>query len=135
VAEVTAALRAGAIVAAFPEGTTWCGASSGRLRPALFQAAVDAGRPIVPVTLAYRIDGRRTTAPAFVGPETLLTSLRRVIAVRVLEVSVVAASALHPVEPADRRVLARVAESAVRGAEPFLRTSLAPPADSLDLAA
>jgi 1-acyl-sn-glycerol-3-phosphate acyltransferase len=135
--QVGAALRAGGVVAAFPEGTTWCGASSGRFRPALFQAAIDTGTPVVPVTVGYRsADGERTTAPAFIGSETLWASLRRVLALRGLEVSVVASAALHPMPMADRRLLARVAESAVRMSTPQPRPArLTTPAESLDLAA
>lgn len=124
VAQVATALRAGGVVTVFPEGTTWCGAArgsvdcggSGRFRPAMFQAAVDAGAVVVPLTISYRTGvGREgTTAAAFLGDDTLWVSLRRVLAVRELVVSVTATPALHPEAGADRRVLARVAESAVR---------------------
>ena len=46
-------LRAGQTVVAFPEGTTWCGLAYGPFRPAMFQAAVDAGRPVQPLRLTY----------------------------------------------------------------------------------
>jgi 1-acyl-sn-glycerol-3-phosphate acyltransferase len=112
VAEVAAALRAGGVVAAFPEGTTWCGASAGRFRPALFQAALDAGATVVPVSIRY---GRGATTAAFLGDDTLWTSVRRVLAAPRLEVTVTATPALHPGAEATRRQLARVAEVAVRG--------------------
>lgn len=71
-------LQDGHTVVAFPEGTTYCGADRGRFRPALFQAAIDAGRPVQPVHLAYhRGDGRRSTATAFLGDDTLWASLKR----------------------------------------------------------
>ena len=55
-------LRAGHTVVAFPEGTTWCGLAYGPFRPAMFQAAVDAGRPVQPLRLAYHHrDGRPST--------------------------------------------------------------------------
>jgi 1-acyl-sn-glycerol-3-phosphate acyltransferase len=66
-----AALRAGRSVAVFPEGTTFCGAARGRFRPAVFQAAVDAGAPVAPVSIAYG-----STAPAF-GDDSLWSSVRR----------------------------------------------------------
>ncbi|HEU4426293.1 MAG TPA: 1-acyl-sn-glycerol-3-phosphate acyltransferase, partial [Pilimelia sp.] len=136
VRQVADALRAGYVVAAFPEGTTWCGASTGRFRPALFQAAVDAGVPIVPVSLGYWSSGRRTAVPAFVGDDTLWRSVRRVLAVRGLEVRATAGSALHPVPLADRRVLARIAELAVRGGDPREHRAGVPMrAAALDLAA
>ncbi|MFC3501117.1 lysophospholipid acyltransferase family protein [Micromonospora krabiensis] len=122
VARAADALRAGHPVAVFPEGTTWCAGEGavecrpvGGFRPALFQAAVDAGAPVVPLRLSYRsaATNSTTTAASFLGEETLLRSVRRVVAARGLEVRVTVAAALHPAGDADRRVLARAAESAV----------------------
>ena len=107
VAQVAAALRAGRPVAVFPEGTTFCGPERGRFRPAVFQAAVDAGAPIVPVSLTYS-----STAAAFVGDDTLWSSVVRVARLRQLTVTLVTAPALHPESGADRRQLARVAQLA-----------------------
>lgn len=116
VAALAAALRAGAAVAVFPEGTTWCGRTGGRFRPAVFQAAVDAGVPVVPVTLRFVLaDGAGTTVAAFLGEDTLLASLRRVVSVRGLRITVRAHPALHPMPGASRRALARIAQSAVHG--------------------
>ena len=53
VGTVAGRLRAGQTVVAFPEGTTWCGLAYGAFRPAMFQAAVDAGRPVQPLRLTY----------------------------------------------------------------------------------
>jgi 1-acyl-sn-glycerol-3-phosphate acyltransferase len=108
VAEVTAALRAGRSVAAFPEGTTFCGANQGRFRPALFQAAIDAGAPVVPASIRYD-----TTAAAFIGDDTLWDSVRRVAALRSLTVTLVTAPALRPTADADRRTLARATQSSL----------------------
>jgi 1-acyl-sn-glycerol-3-phosphate acyltransferase len=108
VAEVTAALRSGRTVAAFPEGTTFCGANQGRFRPALFQAAIDANAPVVPASIRYD-----TTAAAFIGDDTLLDSIRRVAALRSLTVTLVTAPALRPTVEADRRTLARAVQSSL----------------------
>jgi 1-acyl-sn-glycerol-3-phosphate acyltransferase len=143
VAEVTAALRAGRTVAAFPEGTTFCGAvhrsapglavgglavgglevgglavgaenpgprgaAQGRFRPALFQAAIDAGAPVVPASIRYD-----TSAAAFIGDDTLWDSIGRVAALRSLTVTLVTAPALRPTTDADRRTLARAAQSSL----------------------
>ncbi len=49
----------------------------------MFQAAIDAGRPVQPLRLTYQhVDGSTSTAPAFVGDETLLGSIRRLLTVR-----------------------------------------------------
>jgi 1-acyl-sn-glycerol-3-phosphate acyltransferase len=109
VREVAEAMRAGAVVAAFPAGTTGCGASPGRFRPALFQAAIDAGAPVAPVTLSFMlVDGSPTTAAAFVGDDTLLRSLRRVLAVDGLTMEMAVGAVVHPDVAATRRALARI---------------------------
>ncbi|MGZ4515266.1 MAG: lysophospholipid acyltransferase family protein [Mycobacterium sp.] len=94
-------LRAGQTVVCFPEGTTWCGRPGddagrvaagageqshrgrGAFYPAMFQAAIDAGRPVQPLRLTYHhVDGSVSTVPAFVGDETLVRSIRRLLTVR-----------------------------------------------------
>jgi len=108
VAEVAGELRAGRSVAVFPEGTTFCGASRGRFRPAMFQAAVDAGAPVAPVSISYD-----STAAAFVGDDSLWSSVRRVARVRQLTVTLVGSAALRPARDADRRMLARAAHASI----------------------
>lgn len=111
VASIAQALREGESVAAFPEGTTWCGKGGGRFRPAVFQAALDAGVPVRPIALRYReAGGRSSTAAAYVGEDSLVSSLLRVVAVRGLVVEV---TVLPPVTAPDRRRLAWIAEAAV----------------------
>ncbi|MFI0960046.1 lysophospholipid acyltransferase family protein [Streptomyces sp. NPDC021080] len=109
--EVAQALRGGSAVTAFPEGSTWCGRARGRYRRALFQAALDAGVPVQPVRIRYRsADGAASTAPAFVGEDSLLASLWRVVSARGLTAEV----SLRPPLPAgghpDRRSLAEAAQ-------------------------
>ncbi|WP_415830171.1 lysophospholipid acyltransferase family protein [Kibdelosporangium persicum] len=113
--ELMKAMRGGSLVNVSPEGTTWCGLANGRFRPAMFQAAIDADVPVIPFVIRYRLtDGRDTTAPAFIGDETLVTSLRRTARTKglVLEVHV-----LDPIEPskaANRKELAEMTQAAVR---------------------
>jgi 1-acyl-sn-glycerol-3-phosphate acyltransferase len=77
---VAGRLRAGHTVVVFPEGTTWCGLASGPFYPAMFQAAIDAGRPVQPLRLSYHHrDGSVSTAPAYIGDDTLLQSIRRLV--------------------------------------------------------
>lgn len=122
VAELTTALRGGALVNACPEGTTWCGRATGRFRPAVFQAAIDAGVPVLPIALDYRLrDGTRTTAPSFVGEETIVESVRRTARLRGLVLHLRVLPELPPGRAAGRGELAALAESAVtghRGAHP-----------------
>ncbi|WP_416974200.1 lysophospholipid acyltransferase family protein [Streptomyces sp. 4F14] len=111
VAHIADALRGGQAVAVFPEGSTWCGREHGRFRRAVFQAALDAGTPVQPVRIRYRTaDGHDTTAPAFVGDDSLLTSVWRVVTARRLVAEVEVLPVVDPAEYPDRRSLARAAE-------------------------
>lgn len=114
VATVGARIAAGERIGAFPEGTTWCGRAFGGLRPALFQAAIDTGTAVQPVRLAYRgSDGALSTMPSFIGEQTMLESLVRIMR----SAGVTAEIILEPVElpGTDRRDLAARCERAVRG--------------------
>lgn len=109
-------LRAGHTVVAFPEGTTWCGLGYGPFRPAMFQAAVDAGRPVQPLRLSYHHrDGSPSTLAAYIGDDTLPSSIRRLVTARRTIVAVHVESLQLP--GTDRRDLATRCEKAVRGAE------------------
>ncbi|MFI9749465.1 lysophospholipid acyltransferase family protein [Streptomyces collinus] len=111
VARIAGALREGAAVAAFPEGSTWCGRAQGTFRRAVFQAALDAGVPVQPVRIGYRLSGgRATTAPAYVGDDTLLASLWRVATARGLIAEVEVRNPVPPSAGPDRRTLARAAQ-------------------------
>ncbi|WP_236794850.1 1-acyl-sn-glycerol-3-phosphate acyltransferase [Amycolatopsis sp. GM8] len=111
------ALRGGSLVSVTPEGTTWCGLASGRFTSATFQAAIDGGVPVRPLALRYRLaDGRETTQPAFIGPESLIDSLLRVARLRGLVLEVFVCEEIAPGRATDRRELAQLAESAVHSA-------------------
>jgi 1-acyl-sn-glycerol-3-phosphate acyltransferase len=119
VGQVAAALGAGATVIAFPEGTSTDGSGLLPFRTGVFQAAVEAGAPVVPAAVRYLdVDGVPVTAAnrdvvgwfrgePFVGHILRLASHRRVAA-RVEFGAPIAAP--H----ADRRELAARAEAAVR---------------------
>ncbi|GES34153.1 lysophospholipid acyltransferase family protein [Streptomyces angustmyceticus] len=119
VQEVSELLGSGRSVAVFPQATTWCTADRGGFRRATFQAALDAGAPVRPVTLDYTQQGLPSTVAAFCGEDTFAASLRRVLAARALTVRVTA----HPLLTAadgspDRRELAARAARAVLGGRP-----------------
>lgn len=109
---VTDRLTAGQTVVAFPEGTTWCGLGRGTFAPAMFQAAVDAARPVQPLSLRYRHrNGAPSTIPAFIGEDTLLASIRRVLTARLTVCHVQVQSLQLPGD--DRRDLAARCQAAV----------------------
>ncbi|WP_218010768.1 lysophospholipid acyltransferase family protein [Herbidospora mongoliensis] len=113
VGEVTGALRAGDTVIAFPEGTTWCGQSMGGFRPAMFQAAIDAGAAVRPATIRYTEDETTSARPSYVGGDSLVGSITRVASTKHMIAEV---TLFPPVGGAGqtRRSLAGVAEAQVR---------------------
>jgi 1-acyl-sn-glycerol-3-phosphate acyltransferase len=114
VGAIAARLRAGQTVVAFPEGTTWCGLGYGAFRPAMFQAAIDAGRPVQPLRLTYHHrDGRPSTVAAYVGDDTLIASIRRLVTAHRTVIRVQVESLQLP--GTSRRDLAARCEAAVRG--------------------
>ncbi|OBH12681.1 1-acyl-sn-glycerol-3-phosphate acyltransferase [Mycobacterium sp. E1747] len=120
-------LGSGQTVVCFPEGTTWCGAPGddpggaaagqphrgrGAFYPAMFQAAIDASRPVQPLRLTYHhVDGSVSTVPAFVGDETLVGSIGRLLTVRRTLARVHVESLQLP--GTDRRALANRCQSVV----------------------
>ncbi|WP_211360147.1 lysophospholipid acyltransferase family protein [Actinocorallia herbida] len=110
VAELAGLLRAGTSVMAFPEGTTRCRVP-GTLHRAVFQAALDAGAPIRPVTLTYRQGHSPSTLAAYVGTDPFTLSLRRVLSAADLTVHVRVHPPLHPSPSDTRRALALRAAS------------------------
>jgi 1-acyl-sn-glycerol-3-phosphate acyltransferase len=80
---IAEAMRDGALVACFPEGTTSHGTSVGRFHGALFQPAIDAGAMVLPVVLRYTDrQGRPTQDCSYVGDESLLASVWRIVSAR-----------------------------------------------------
>ncbi|MEU8350201.1 MULTISPECIES: lysophospholipid acyltransferase family protein [Streptomyces] len=119
VGELAALLRTGRSVMVFPEGVTRCSGTGGRFRRAVFEAALDAGAPVRPVTVGYRQHGVPSTVAAFVGEDDFGASLRRVLAADGLTVRLRAHNPVLPVPGVDdRRSLAERAQRAVRAADP-----------------
>ncbi|MCI3929153.1 lysophospholipid acyltransferase family protein [Streptomyces sp. AN091965] len=116
VEELAKTLAQGRSVLVFPQATTWCSISGGRFRRAAFQAAVDAGAAVRPVTVAYEAGGAGSTTAAFLGDEGFGTSLRRVVRARGLSVRVLAHAPLYG---SDRKGLAEEAWTAVTGCPPL----------------
>ncbi|MEV6396056.1 lysophospholipid acyltransferase family protein [Streptomyces sp. NPDC051907] len=116
---MAAALAGGDRVIAFPEGSTWCGRGQGRFRPAVFQAALDAGVAVQPVRITYRPTG----AAAFVGDDPLAASLWRVAAAGGLTAEIRLLEPIPARSLPDRRLLARAAQEAVESESANLPSS------------
>ena len=116
---MTASLQAGDVLGVFPEGTTTDGSGLLPFHANLFQAAIAANVPIQPVALQFinTSTGQRSTAPCYVGDDTLPESVWRTLTA--LNIAVV----INFGEPQfangrDRRVWARDMQKAVADLRP-----------------
>jgi 1-acyl-sn-glycerol-3-phosphate acyltransferase len=113
---VTQALRAGDIVAVFPEGTTSEGATTLPFKSSLLQSIVDADGHVLPLAIRYRDpSGARSSAAAYVGADSFMASFWRVCATPALIVDLVALPRV-PAGGRHRRAVAQEAEAAIRRA-------------------
>ncbi|KXP06492.1 lysophospholipid acyltransferase family protein [Tsukamurella pseudospumae] len=139
VEHVAELLRDGSTVALFPEGTTYCGFHRGEFRPAFFQAAIDASADVVPVSLRYsmRLPGpargaRQSAVAAYVGSDTEVTTLARVIGARGVAVRV---HATEVIAAGDWAIAGRGALAARAEASVFADAEFSEPEVRLPLAA
>lgn len=125
-AQIAGAIARGRTLVIFPEGTTSDGRQVRRFHPRLFAAAQQPGLRVQPVAIAYRRG--EDTAPdpevPFVGEDTLIANLWRVIRHSDLVAQVYFLSPLEPWKGEDRRGFA---ERARRG----ILEALQLPAESL----
>lgn len=119
VAQVTAALGVGATIVAFPEGTSTDGSGLLPFRTGVFQAAVGAQAPVVPVAIRYRsldgipIDASNRHVVGWFQEESFLGHLLRLASHRRADAEVVFDEAIVPPH-LDRRSVAREAEARLR---------------------
>lgn len=120
VKRVAAALQAGATVIAFPEGTSRGGGDVLPFRTGLFEAALAAGAPVVPVGIRYTalddhpVGGAELEVIGWFGNEPFLLHILTLAGHR----SIAAEARFgEPIPPphAGRRELAAAAEARVRG--------------------
>jgi len=109
----------GEAVGLFPEGTTSEGLDVGPFHSSLFEPARLAGVAVQPVALRFLHQGRRSGYAAFVGEETLVANLWRVLGARGIAVDVVFLPAL-PAAGGDGAACSRTewvagARQAIRG--------------------
>ena len=111
---MTDSLRAGDVLGVFPEGTTSDGATLLPFHANLIQAAIAANAPIQPVALQF-IDtctGLRSTAPCYIGDDTLAQSVWRALTAPNLAV-VITFGEPQQAEGRDRRAWALALQQAV----------------------
>ncbi len=108
VSQMAERLRAGDILAVFPEGTTGDGITLKPFHANLIQAAIEAQVPAQPVALKFidAASGEPSFAPSYVDDETLVGSIWRTLTAPPL-VAVVTFGSAHSHEGQTRRVWAQ----------------------------
>lgn len=111
--EIAALLKDGKDVALFPEGTTSDGTRLRGFHAALLQPAIEAGRPLLPLALAYRdTSGNPCLAPSYAGEITLMQCFLAILACPSLTARILPASPIHPAGQS-RRTIAKAAHTAI----------------------
>lgn len=78
--QIAEGLKAGQLIAIFPEGTTSNGQTVLPFHANLLQAAISAGSPVQAVALRYlELQGQPSMSPVFVGDDTLVSSVWRML--------------------------------------------------------
>lgn len=110
------ALRDGERVAVFPEGTSAAQGGMLPFRANLFEAAIDAGVPVQPVSIRYLDDaGRFHGAVEYIGTTSLMESMVAMLSGGPIHASLAVLPAIDA-NGADRRALAQRAHRAVADA-------------------
>lgn len=118
VAQVREALKIGATVIAFPEGTSTDGSGLLPFRTGVFHAAIDAEAPVVPAAIRYLtldglpLDEHSRSVVGWYQGEPFLKHLLRLGSHRRVEVAIALGEPRRPPHP-DRRELAAWAEEEV----------------------
>jgi 1-acyl-sn-glycerol-3-phosphate acyltransferase len=109
-------LQAGDMLAIFPEGTTSNGVDLLPFHANLFQAAIAAHAPVLPVALRFEDEasGQRSLAPCYIDDDTLLGSIWRTLTAPAL-VAVVRFGEPQWAQDRSRRVWAADVQAAVAG--------------------
>jgi 1-acyl-sn-glycerol-3-phosphate acyltransferase len=99
--KISNSLACGQSVMLFPEGKTTDGSSTAKFHPRLFQAALDSGSGVRPISIRY-LDkhGARTDRTEYVGETTFLQSLWRIACTDQLQAKV---TVFEVLENADNR--------------------------------
>ncbi|MES2973737.1 MAG: lysophospholipid acyltransferase family protein [Pseudomonadota bacterium] len=109
-------LRAGEVVAVFPEGTTSDGLALLPFHANLIQAAISAEAPVQPIALKFvdAATGEYSGAPNYIGDDTLIGSIWRTLTAPRLA-AVVTYGAPQTADGRDRRAWAKDLRDAVEG--------------------
>lgn len=133
---MAAHLRQGGAVTLFPEGTTSDGDGLLRFQPRLFAAAIEADCPVQPAALRYSRAANGENIAAYIGDQSLVDNLRRLLLERELTVELSYCEPVRPQPGQDRAGLAQAAQAAICAVvAPHLLTRTAGTDESESLAA
>jgi len=123
--QMVASLQGGDILAIFPEGTTSDGLTVLPFHANLFQAAISAQAPAMPVALRFfeTSSGLQSLAPSYINNDTLLGSIWRTLSAPALSATVIF-GATEQAGGRDRRTWAHDARDAVAALLPEYDLSL-----------
>lgn len=107
-------LQQGGSVVIFPEGTTTNGQNVLPFHPRLFQAALDCQALVQPVALRYGQTEKGEDIAPFIGDDTLVAHIARMLRSPGLTAELVYCAPLHPEHYSDRQTMAQDAEEAIR---------------------
>jgi len=114
--QIAEALRGGACIAVFPEGTTGEGPVLLPFHANLLQAAISTGTPMQPVALRHADAGAVfSAAPLYLGETSLVSSVWQVACADALVAHVTALEPM-PADAGDRRTLAQAAQERIQRA-------------------
>jgi 1-acyl-sn-glycerol-3-phosphate acyltransferase len=116
VTQMAESLRAGDILAVFPEGTTGDGVTLKHFHANLIQAAIEASVPVQPVALKFvdAASGATSFAPSYVDDETLAGSIWRTLTAPPLK-AVVVFGEPQPPQGQTRRAWAQTLREDIEG--------------------
>ena len=115
-AEMSARLRGGRAVAAFPEGGTRDGRELGAFHARIFAAAVDADAAVQPVALCYGEACEAQSIVAFARGESFMANFARLLGEPLRPVRVCFLEPILHVEQAGRRGIAQTARERIQAA-------------------
>ena len=92
---LTTALKQKRSFVLFPEGTTTTGRAVGKFHSSLFQAAINAAKPVQPVALRYHNNGEFDDSSSYIGKDNFIITLISILAKSKTEVEVTICDAIN----------------------------------------
>ena len=109
---LTTALKQKRSLVLFPEGTTTTGRVVGKFHSSLFQAAINAAKPVQPVALRYHNNGEFDDSASYIGKDNFIITLISILAKSKTEVEVTICDAINS-DDMNRRELSSLSHNLI----------------------